>query len=218
MDLKDIQPQCAVGLRKKGKPIFYSCTILSAEQNRIVVSIPAISQNALEPNNKVELLLLPAPGKEVHEICSGTVTDVFSDSMQIIVTSRKKHMEKRSSFRVTCELRLKYMEEKGIEEVWHTTYSINISPGGIKMYSPRFHQEDDILIFQFNIPDGFTSRYLLVRGRVLGVKRVTDFTTKFDNKNQSYRKFIIQVRFEGLSPRDRMDMIRYIYTVNADLS
>lgn len=182
-----------------------------------MVSVPVFSINSFELNSRVELLLI-SPGRNGHELCSGIITGVAPDSMEIKMMSGEGFIEKRRTFRVPCQLKLRYMEEKGTEEIWYTTYSINISPGGLRMYSPRFHKEGDELIFQFNIPEGFTSRHLLVRGTVVGVKRSSEFTVKFDNKNQSNRRFLVQVRFERLSPRDQLDIIRYIYTVNAGQS
>jgi hypothetical protein len=88
-----------------------------------------------------------------------------------------------------------------------------MSPGGIKMYSSRFHPEGDTLIFQFYVPDGYAGRNLLIRGKVLKIKKVTDFSFggQAGPKVQSYRKYIVNICFEGLSGTEQFGITRYIY-------
>lgn len=212
-NIDEILPQSMLGFRLKGSSIFYSCTVLTVDQDKIVVSNPIFQAKPFEINTKVELRL-PVIAYVGSVLYGGTVTNLFTDSLEIRITSRQDHVEKRKSIRIPSETRIKYMEEKVLEEVWHTTYSINISPGGIRIYSARFHQEGDALIFQFNIPDGYTSRFLLVRGRIVSVKRITDYASQYNSKSQGYRRYIVQISFEGLSTKDYMDIIRYIYTTS----
>jgi len=212
-NIDEIFPQSMLGFRLKGSLIFYSCTVLRVDKDKIVVNTPILQQKPFEISTRVELRL-PVISGLGSVLFSGTITDLLTDSLEIRITSRQDHVEKRKSIRISSEARIKYMEEKVLEEVWHTTYSINISPGGIRFYSARFHQEGDALIFQFNIPDGYTSRFLLVRGRVINAKRVTDYASQYNSKSQGYRRFVVQISFEGLSPRDYMDILRYIYTTS----
>lgn len=214
LDLDGLKPETTVGLRTKGSPIFYSCTVLSVSGNKMVLSLPAIRDPSVDIMRKVELKALNDKGEYGPLLFGGTVNDLFIDSVEILVTSKQPYTEKRKNIRVPCELRIRYMELKGSEETWYTTFSINMSPGGIKMYTSRFHQEGDTLIFQFYIPEGYSSRSLLVRGRVVKIKRVADinYNNQVSPKSQSNRKYIVNVCFEGLSAGDYRGITRYIYS------
>jgi len=195
-NIYDIPSQSTLGFRLKGSSIFYSCTVNTANYDKIVISIPGYQAKPLEINNKVELRV---QSKDNSILYGGTISELLTDSLEIKITSRKDHVEKRKNIRLSCEVKFKYMEAKTQEEAWYTTYSIDMSPEGIRFYSARFHQEDDMLIFQFNIPDGYASRFLLVRG-------------KYNPKNPGYRRYMVRVCYEGLSSKDSIDLIRYIYT------
>ncbi|KJR99729.1 MAG: hypothetical protein VR68_08320 [Peptococcaceae bacterium BRH_c4a] len=210
-NIDEIFPQSMLGFRLKGSSIFYSCTVLEADKDKIVINTPILMLKPFEINTRVELRL-PVISGAGSVLFSGTITDLSADSLEIRITSKQDHVEKRKSIRISSEAKIKYIEEKVPEEVWHTTYSINISHGGIRIYSARFHQEGDALIFQFSIPDGYSSRFLLAKGRVVNVKKVTDYTSQYNSKSQGYRRYIVQICFEGLSLKDYIDILRYINT------
>lgn len=163
---------------------------------------------------RVELRILNGSGNFEPFLYNGTVYELFVDSLAVRVTSKQKYEERRKSIRVPCELRVRYMELKNSGETWYTTYSINMSPGGMKMYSSRFHKEGENLIFQFYIPEGYSTRSLLVRGTVVKITRVPDinYNRQVSPKGQSYRKYIANVCFEGLSVVDHLGLTRYIYS------
>lgn len=212
--LDEIKQDATMGLRAKGSPIFYSCNVLSVSGDKITLSIPAFRDPALEAMRKVELRILNNSGDFEPTLYNGIVYELFVDSVEVRITSRQKHEERRKSIRVPCEVRVRYMELKNPEETWYTTYSINMSPGGMKMYSSRFHKEGEYLLFQFYIQEGYSTRSLLVRGTVVKIKRVSDinFNQQSGPKGQSYRKYIVNICFEGLSAADYFGLTRYIYS------
>ncbi|HBV97491.1 MAG: hypothetical protein JL50_08040 [Peptococcaceae bacterium BICA1-7] len=214
ISLDDIKQDAIMGLRAKGSSIFYSCNVLSVSGDKITLSVPAFRDPALETMRKVELRIINDSGEYEATLYNGTVYELFTDYMEVRIASRQKHEERRKNIRIPCELRIRYMELKNPEETWYTTYSLNMSPGGIKMYSSRFHQEGEYLLFQFYIPEGYSTRSLLVRGAVMKIKKMSDinFNQQAGLKGQSYRKYIVNVCFEGLSPADYLGLTRYIYS------
>lgn len=214
ISLDEIKPDATMGLRSKGTSIFYSCIVLSVSGDRIILSIPTFRDPAVETMRKVELRILNGGGNIEPFLYNGTVYELFVDSLEVRVTSRQIYEERRKNIRVPCELRVRYMELKNSEETWYTTYSINMSPGGTKMYSSRFHKEGENLIFQFYIPEGYSTRSLMVRGTVVKIKRVPDinYNHQVSPKGQSYRKYIVNVCFEGISLADYLGLTRYIYS------
>lgn len=214
INLDEIKKDATMGLRSKGSAIFYSCIVLSVSGDKIILSIPTFRDPAVETKRRVELKILNDSGDFGPTLYIGTVNELFANSVEVRVTSKQKYEERRRSIRVPCELRVRYMDPKNADETWYTTYSINMSPGGMKMFSSRFHKEGDSLIFQFYVPEGYSARNLLVRGTVLRIKKVTgiNYIHQVSPKGQSYRKYIINVSFEGLSAADYFGMTRYIYT------
>ena len=214
ISLDEIKQETTMGLRSKGSSIFYSCMVLSVSGDKIMLSTPTFRDPAVEAMRKVELKILNGGGNFEPFMYSGTVYELLADSLEVRVTSKQKYEERRKNIRVPCDLRVRYMEQKNSEETWYTTYSINMSPGGMKMYSSRFHKEGENLIFQFNIPQDYSTRSLLVRGTVVKIKKVPDinYNQQVSPKGQSYRKYIANVCFEGLSVVDYLGLTRYIYS------
>lgn len=213
ISLSEIKQNTTMGIRSKGSSIFYSCTVLSVSEDKLFLSIPVFRDPSVEPMRKVEMRILNSEGKYEPTLYIGSVNEIYADSAEVKIISRQRFEERRKSIRVPCEIRLRYMESKNQEEAWYTTYSINMSPGGLKMYSSRFHQEGDTLLFQFYLSEGHASRSMLIRGRVLNIKRVTDVShIQSLPKAQSYRKYILNICFEGLSGPEQNGIIRYIYS------
>ncbi|MFZ5642621.1 MAG: hypothetical protein ACOY46_03385 [Bacillota bacterium] len=215
VNIDEIKPEITVAIRAKGSSIFYTCTVLSlSDHNRIVLSLPTYRDPGIDTNRKIELRILGGDEQGELFLFGGIVSELFVDSLEIRIISREDYNERRANFRVTCEIKVKYMEDQGPEE-WYTTYSINMGPGGMKMYSSRFHKEGAVLIFQFLVPHGYASKNILVRGRVLKIKKVTDINYVNNPnlpKSQSYRKYVANIRFEGLSAIDYLNIIRFIYS------
>ncbi|MHB8156397.1 MAG: hypothetical protein ACYDEQ_03270, partial [Desulfocucumaceae bacterium] len=100
IDMDKLKAKTSVGIRAKGSTIFYSCTVLSVDQNKINLSIPLFRDPAIKSNTKIQIRVLDNTGEYGGTLYSGTVGDNFVSYLDVLITSQSPFEEKRKSFRV----------------------------------------------------------------------------------------------------------------------